>query len=154
MIRAIISLLFILISIQNSYSEGYIKADEGIEWDSENKTYTAIGNVVFKNENIEAKTNKMIAKYIEENNKEVFTVVEFFENIAIYFKDETFKGDYAIYTKENNIIKINGNVSIDSPTRILTGDELIVDLDNNKRTLNSSTKESIVEVLIDSNANN
>ncbi len=55
-------------------------------------------------------------------------LVEFFENIVIYFKDEIFKGDYAIYTKDNNNIKINGNVSIESPTRLLTGDELIVDL--------------------------
>ena len=147
-------LIFIFINIQNSYSEGYIKANEGIEWDSENQTYTAIGSVVFKNESIEALSEKMIANYIEENDSEVFTLVEFFKNIVIYFKDEIFKGDYAIYNKDNNIIKINGNVSIESPTRLLTGDELIVDLANNKRTLNSSTQESIVEVLIENNANN
>ena len=147
-------LIFIIINIHKSYSEGYIKASKGIEWDSDNQSYTATGNVIFKNENIQAASDKMIANYIEENDSEIFTVVEFIKNVVIYFKDETFKGDYAIYTKDSNSIKINGNVSIESPTRLLTGDELIVDLDNNTRTLNSNTQESIVEVLIENNANN
>ena len=154
MIKILLFLIFIFININKSYSEGYIKANEGIEWDSDNQTYTATGNVVFKNEGIEAISERMIAKYIKENDTEIFTIVEFYKNIVIYFKDEIFKGDYAIYTKDNNIITINGNVSIKSPTRLLTGDELIVDLDNNKRTLNSNTQESIVEVLLDNNANN
>jgi len=135
-------------------AEGYIKANEGIEWDSDNQRYTAIGDVIFKNENIEAKSDKMVANYIEENNQEIFTFVEFFNNVVIYFKDEIFRGNYANYTKSENIIKVNGNVSIQSPTRLLTGDELIVDLDKNKRTLNSNTNESIVEVLIENNENN
>ena len=147
-------LIFIFINIHNSYSKGYIKANKGIEWDSDNQTYIATGNVIFKNENIEGASEKMVANYVEEDGAEIFTVVEFFKNIVIYFKDEIFKGDYAIYTKDNNIIKINGNVRIESPTRLLTGDELIVDLDNNTRTLNSNTQESIVEVLIENNANN
>ena len=33
----------------------------------------------------------MIANYIEEENKEIFTVVELFENVIIEFKDEIFK---------------------------------------------------------------
>ena len=147
-------LIFIFINIHNSYSSGYIKDNKGIEWDSDNQTYIATGNVIFKNENIEAASEKMVANYVEEDGAEIFTVVEFFKNIVIYFKEEIFKGDYAIYTKDNNIIKITGNVSIESPTRLLTGDELIVDLDNNTRTLNSNTQESIVEVLIENNANN
>jgi len=147
-------LIFIFINIHNSYSKGYIKANKGIEWDSDNQIYIATGNVIFKNESIEAASEKMIANYIEKDGSEIFTVVEFFKNIVIYFKDEIFKGDYAIYTKDNNIIKINGNVRIESSTRLLTGDELIVDLDNNTRTLNSNTQESIVEVLIENNANN
>lgn len=147
-------LIFIFINIHNSYSKGYIKANKGIEWDSDNQIYIATGNVIFKNESIEAASEKMIANYIEKDGSEIFTVVEFFKNIVIYFKDEIFKGDYAIYTKDNNIIKINGNVRIESSTRLLTGDELIVDLDNNTRTLNSNTQELIVEVLIENNANN
>jgi len=150
-------LIFILIAFLHfklAYSEGYIKADNGIEWDSDKQTYTAIGNVFFKNENIEANSQKMIANYIEENNNEVFTIVEFFKSIVIYFNDEIYKGDYGIYTKKNNTIKLNGNVSIESPNRILMGDELIVELDNNKRSLNSNNKESIVEVLIEKNENN
>ena len=33
---------------------------------------------------------------------------------------------------EDNIIKLTGNVSIESPSRLLTGSELIADIDNNK----------------------
>jgi len=153
MIRLVLVILFIF-TFKNIYSEGYIKAKDGIEWDSENQTYVANGSVMFKNLNLTATADKMVANYIEENNQEVFTKVEFFQNIEIKFKDEIFKGDYAIFTKNNNTIKLNGNVSIQSPTRLLTGDELIVDLDNNTRTLNSNHSSSIVEVLIENNANN
>ena len=55
---------------------------------------------------------------------------------------------------DDNIIKLTGDVSIESPTRLLTGYELIADIDNNKRILNSANDESLVEVLLDNNANN
>ena len=72
--------------------------------------------------------------------------------MIIEFKEETFKGDYAIYTREDNIIKLTGDVSIESPTRLLTGNELIADIDNNKRILNSANRDSLVEVLLENNA--
>ena len=72
--------------------------------------------------------------------------------MIIEFKEETFKGDYAIYTRDDNIIKLIGNVSIESPTRLLTGNELIADIDNNKRILNSANRDSLVEVLLENNA--
>ena len=96
----------------------------------------------------------MIAEYVEENNEEVFTIVELFENVIIYFKDEVFKGNHAIYTRNDNIIVLTGDVSIKSPTRLLTGYELIADIDNNKRILNSANEESLVEVLLGNDANN
>ena len=123
-------------------------------WDSENKSYTANGNVEFKNENFIAFADKMIANYKEENNDEIFTIIELFNNVVIEFKDETFKGNYAIYTRKDKIIKLTGDVSIESPTRLLTGYELIADIDNNKRILNSANEDSLVEVLLDNNANN
>ena len=94
----------------------------------------------------------MIANYIEENNDEIFTIIELFDNVVIEFKEEIFKGNYAIYTRDNNIIRLTGDVSIESPSRLLTGNELIADIDNNKRILNSSNKESLVEVLLENNA--
>ena len=96
----------------------------------------------------------MIAQYIEENNKEVFTKVELFDKVKIEFQDEIFLGDYAVYTRKDNIIKLVGNVTIKSPTRVLSGHELIADIDNNKRILNSANDESLVEALLDNNANN
>ncbi|MFL2533489.1 MAG: LptA/OstA family protein [Alphaproteobacteria bacterium] len=143
-----------LFFINNSYSESFVKAGDSLIWDSKNQTYTATGDVEFKNEKFIAFSDEMIAQYIEKNNKEIFTIVELFENVIIEFKDEIFKSDYAIYTRDNNIIKLTGNVSVKSPTRLLTGYELIADIDNNKRTLKSADSESLVEVLIDSNANN
>ena len=131
-------LFFLLFSKANS--ESYVKAGESLIWDSENKNYTANGDVEFKNDKFIAFADKMIANYIEENNEEIFTIIELFENVVIEFEEETFKGNYAIYTREDNIIKLSGNVSI-------------ADIDNNKRILNSANKETLVEVLLENNAN-
>ena len=131
-----ILILFInLFFLSNANSESYVKAGESLIWDSENQNYTANGNVEFKNDKFIAFADKMIANYIEENDKEIFTVVELFKNVIIEYEDETFKGDYAIYTRNDNIIKLSGDVSIESQTRLLTGSELIADIDNNKRIL-------------------
>ena len=148
-----IFLLFLLFFKYNAYSESYVKAEDTLIWDSNEQSYTASGDVEFKNDKFIAFSDKMIAKYIEENNEEIFTIIELFENVVIEFEEETFKGNYAIYTREDNIIKLSGNVSIESPSRLLTGNELIADIDNNKRILNSANKESLVEVLLENNAN-
>ncbi len=146
-------LIICLIFFSNVSSESYVKAGNSLIWDSENKIYIADGDVEFKNDKFIAFADKMIANYIEENNDEIFTTIELFSNVVIEFKDETFKGDYAIYTRSDNIIKLTGDVSIKSPTRLLTGNELIADIDNNKRILNSANKQSLVEVLLENNAN-
>tara|TARA_B100001057_G_scaffold461586_1_gene513725 strand:- start:4637 stop:5098 length:462 start_codon:yes stop_codon:yes gene_type:complete len=152
MIKILYFFLF-LINFSIANSESYVKAGESLIWDSEDNKYTASGNVEFKNDKFIAFSDKMIANYIEKNNEEIFTVIELFENVIIKFKDEVFKGDYAIYTRSDNIIKLRGEVSIESPSRLLTGYELIADIDNNKRILNSADKDSLVEVLLDDNAN-
>ena len=148
----ILTLYFFFLSYANA--ESYVKAGESLIWDSENKSYTANGDVEFKNSRFIAYADKMIANYIEENNQEIFTVIELFENVVIEFEDETFKGNYAIYSRDDNIIKLQGNVSVESPTRLLTGNELIADIDNNTRILNSANKDSLVEVLLENDANN
>jgi lipopolysaccharide export system protein LptA len=145
-------LFFFVIFFSNSNSESYVKAGESLIWDSENQSYTANGSVEFKNDEFVAFADKMIANYIKQDNDEIFTIVELFENVVIEFKDEIFRGNYAIYTRDDNIIKLTGNVSIESPTRLLKGNELIADIDNNKRILNSANKESLVEVLLENNA--
>ena len=150
-----ILILFInLFFFSNANSESYVKAGDSLIWDSENQNYTAYGNVEFKNDKFIAFADKLIANYIEEDDKEIFTVVELFKNVIIKYEDETFKGDYAIYTRNDNIIKLSGDVSIESQTRLLTGSELIADIDNNKRILNSANNESLVEVLLENNENN
>ena len=152
MTKYIIILIFFI--FHNAQSESFVKAGDSLIWDSEKQTYTANGDIEFQNDKFIAFADEMIAEYIQQEDREVFTIVELFNNVTIEFKDEIFKGDYAIYTREDNIITITGNVSIKSPTRLLTGYELIADIDNNKRILNSADDESLVEVLIDNNANN
>ena len=152
MIRYILILLLFI--FKYAQSESYVKAGDSLIWDSEKQSYTAIGDVEFQNDKFIAFADEMIAEYIEQKNKEVFTIVELFNDVKIEFKDEIFKGDYAIYTRKDNIIRLTGNVSIKSPTRLLKGYELIADIDNNKRILNSADDESLVEVLLDNNAKN
>ena len=147
-------IIFTLLYISFAYSESSVKAGKSLVWDSENQSYTANGDVEFKNDKFIAYADKMIAKYIEKQNKEIFTTVELFENVKIEFEEEVFRGNHAIYTRDDNIIKLTGDVSIESPTRLLTGYELIADIDNNKRILNSANDESLVEVLLDNNADN
>ena len=144
--------LYLFFSL-SANSEGYVKAGESLIWDSENKSYTANGDVEFKNDKFIAYADKMIAMYEEKDNEEIFTVIELFNNVVIEFEEEIFRGNYAIYTRDDNLIKLTGDVSIESPTRLLTGNELIADIDNNKRILNSANKESLVEVLLENNAN-
>ena len=147
-------LLIYLIFFSNANSESYVRAGDSLVWDSDNKNYIANGDVEFKNESFIAYADKMIANYIEDNNSEIFTIIELFDNVIIEFENEVFKGNYAIYTRSDNIIKLTGNVSIESPTRLLSGYELIADIDNNKRILNSANDETLVEVLLDNNADN
>ena len=153
LINKLIFLFLYIFCFSNANAEGYVKAGESLVWDSENKSYTANGDVEFKNDKFIAFADRMIANYEEKNNDEIFTIIELFDNVVIEFEEETFKGNYAIYTREDNLIKLIGDVSIESPTRLLTGSELIADIDNNKRILNSANNESLVEVLLENNAN-
>lgn len=156
-LKVMTKVIFFILSLflySNAYSESTVKAGDSLIWDSENKSYTATGSVEFSNDTFIAFSEKMIAQYVEHGGKELFTVVELFENVRIELKDEIFQGDYAIYTRDDNTIKLTGDVSIQSPTRLLTGHELIADIDNNKRILNSANDESLVEVLLENNADN
>jgi len=146
----ILSLFFYL----NAYAESTVKAGDSLIWDSENQSYTATGSVEFSNDTFIAYSEKMIAQYVEQGDKELFTIVELFENVRIELKNEVFLGDYAIYTRDDNIITLTGDVSVQSPTRLLKGNELIADIDNNKRILNSANDGSLVEVLLENNENN
>ena len=146
----ILSLFFYL----NAYAESTVKAGDSLIWDSQNKSYTATGSVEFNNDTFIAYSEKMIAQYVEQGDKELFTIVELFENVRIELKNEVFLGDYAIYTRDDNIITLTGDVSVQSPTRLLKGHELIADIDNNKRILNSANDGSLVEVLLENNENN
>ena len=154
LINKLIFLFLHLFFFSNANAESYVKAGESLIWDSENKSYTANGDVEFKNDKFIAFADKMIANYEEKDNDEIFTLIELFDNVVIIYEDETFKGNYAVYTRDDNIIKLTGDVSIESPTRLLTGNELIADINNNKRILNSANEDTLVEVLLENNANN
>ena len=88
-----IFLAFFYVSI--AYSESSVKAGKSLIWDSENKSYTATGSVEFSNDTFIAFSEKMIAKYVEQDDKELFTIVELFENVRIELKDEIFYTSYS-----------------------------------------------------------
>ena len=93
-------LILFIFMFKYAQSESYVKAGDSLIWDSEKQSYTANGDVEFQNDKFIEFADEMIAEYIEQKNKEVFTIVELFNDVKIEFKDEIFKGDYAIYTRE------------------------------------------------------
>ena len=50
LISKLIFLFLYLFFFSNTNAEGYVKAGESLIWDSENKNYTANGDVEFKND--------------------------------------------------------------------------------------------------------
>ena len=69
--------------VNNSYGESSVKAGDSLIWDSKNQSYTATGDVEFQNDKFIAFSDKMIAQYVEKDNKEIFTIVELFENVYL-----------------------------------------------------------------------
>ena len=130
------------------YSKDILKAKEGITWDSENQEYVATGNVEYESSDIKIFSDYIKAKYQIENDKEIFNDIEIKGNIQIFYNEEIYYSDYGLYLKPKNIIELYDNVKIVSEDRILKGDELIIDLKNNTRTMSTSKKESVVEVFI------
>ncbi len=86
----VIFFVFSLFLYSKAYSESTVKAGDSLIWDSENKSYTATGSVEFSNDTFVAFSEKMIAKYVEQGGKELFKIVELFENVRIELKDEFF----------------------------------------------------------------
>ena len=72
----IIFFIFSLFLYSNAYSESTVKAGDSLIWDSEDKSYTAKGSVEFSNDTFIAFSEKMIAKYVGQDDKELFTIVE------------------------------------------------------------------------------
>ena len=97
LINKLIFLLLYLFVFSSSNAEGYVKAGDSLIWDSENKSYTANGDVEFKNDKFIAFADKMIANYEERNNDEIFTKIELFNNVVIEFEEETFKGNIKLF---------------------------------------------------------
>ena len=131
-----------------SNSKDILKAKEGITWDSENQEYVATGSVEYESSDIKILRDYIKAKYQIENDKEIFNEIEIKGNIQIFYNEEIYYSDYGLYLKPKNIIELYDNVKIVSEDRILKGDELIIDLKNNTRTMSTSKKESVVEVFI------
>ena len=133
------------------YSKDILKAKEGITWDSENQEYVATGNVEYESSDIKILSDYIKAKYQIENDKEIFNEIEIKGNIQIFYNEEIYYSDYGLYLKPKNIIELYDNVKIVSEDRILKGDELIIDLKNNTRTMSTSKKRVLLRYLLMSN---
>ena len=62
-LKVMIKVIFFVFSLffySNAYSESTVKASDSLIWDSENKSYTAIGSVEFRNDTFIAFSEKMI----------------------------------------------------------------------------------------------
>ena len=66
-----------MLYVSFAYSESSVKAGKSLIWDSENQSYTANGDVVFKNDKFIAYADKMIAKYIEKKIKKYLLPLNF-----------------------------------------------------------------------------
>jgi lipopolysaccharide export system protein LptA len=148
MIIKIIFVIFLFLNYSLIFAESYIKASDGITWDKNNQSYSAEGSVEFKNNEITANANSMIAFYIFENEKEVFENVNLKGKVKILYNDEVFNSDKADYNNSKSLIILYGNVTIVSPDRYLSGDKLTVDLKNNTRVLETDGQDSLAEALI------
>ena len=144
--------IFFILSLflySNLFAESSIKASNGIIWDKNNQSYTAEGNAKFKNEEVEAYADKILAYYSIEEGKEIFNKVNLYKNVKIIYQEEIFTSDTGVYDRTKNLIILNDNVNIVSPDRYLSGDELIVDLDKNTRVLKTKDgQDSFAEALI------
>ena len=77
-------LIILLFIFKYAQSESYVKAGDSLIWDSEKQSYTANGDVEFQNDKFIAFADEMIAQYIEQKDKEVFTIVELFNDCLLY----------------------------------------------------------------------
>ena len=86
LINKLFFIFFLFIFFSNA-SESYVKAGDSLIWDSENKSYTANGDVEFKNDKFIAFADKMIANYIEEKiMKKFLLLLSFLNNVVIEFE--------------------------------------------------------------------
>lgn len=145
-----VKIFFIIITLFNStsFSKDILKAKISIKWDSDNKEYTAEGDVTYENEDIKIFSQYLKAKYEMIEDKEIFNQIDVKDDVKIIFNDETYRADYGSYEKSTEMIYLYDNVEIISEGRVLTGDELVIDIKNNTRTMKASKKDNIVEVFI------
>ena len=146
----IITIVFLTFSItfQNSYGKDVLKAKKGIIWDSENNQYIAEGDVNYLSNDIELFSQYLKASYEIIDGKEIFNEIFLEGDVKIIYNEEIYTSDNGIYNKKDQIIILNKNVEVVSEDRVLKGDKLIIDLEENTRTMNASDKDSFVEVFI------
>lgn len=146
----IITIVFLFFSIawNNSFGKDVLKAKKGIIWDSENNEYIAEGDVNYFSDDIELFSQYLKASYETIDGKEIFNEIFLKGDVKIIYNDEIYTSDSGIYKKKDKIVILQNNVEVVSEGRILKGDELIIDLEENTRTMNASDKDSFVEVFI------
>jgi lipopolysaccharide export system protein LptA len=146
----IIIIVFLSVStaLHNSFGKDVLKAKKGIIWDSKNNQYVAEGDVNYLSDDIELFSQYLKASYETIDGKEIFNEIFLDGDVKIIYNEEIYTSENAIYYKKDKIVILKKNVEVASEGRILKGDELIIDLEENTRTMNSSDKDSFVEVFI------
>ena len=108
-----VKIFFIIIALFNStsFSKDILKAKIGVKWDSDNKEYTAEGDVTYENEDIKIFSQYLKAKYEMIDDKEIFNQIDVKDDVKIIFNDETYRADYGSYEKSTEIrgTRLNGS---------------------------------------------
>lgn len=146
----IITIVFLFFSVawHNSFGKDVLKAKKGVIWDSNNNQYIAEGDVNYLSEDIELFSQYLKASYEKIDGKEIFNEIFLDGDVKIIYNEEIYTSDSGIYNKKDKIVILQNNVQVVSEGRILKGDELIIDLEENTRTMSASDKDSFVEVFI------
>jgi lipopolysaccharide export system protein LptA len=91
---------------------------------------TFSGNVVVDRETMRLTAGTVLVEYGAGgvNDVRAFTATG---GVHITTKDQSAKGDKAVYVPETQVLTISGNVQVESPMGKLNGPQLVIDLKNN-----------------------
>tara|TARA_Y100000590_G_C15633094_1_gene981938 strand:- start:768 stop:1232 length:465 start_codon:yes stop_codon:yes gene_type:complete len=144
----LIIILLLSSNVQSKDNSINIVSDKlNIEMDDRKSTFT--GNVYAHNEELKLWSDTVIVnlKVNKDEIKEIFAsgnvkIIRLVEGSEIY-------GDTANYSLEEEIIVITGNVMVKENGNQVSGNELVVDLENSSSIMSSSNSKRVEAIILD-----
>lgn len=104
---------------EDKNQEVILTSKGGVEWNSNEKTMTAYDNAIVVRGDMALRANKIVAYYIEgENKKTSINHAKAFGNVIITTKEQVAYSDTADYDIPNSVIILKGN-----PVKMIAGDD-------------------------------